>query len=77
MPELPNVEGFRAVLAEHGTGGRVEHVEVMPPGPRTRDRSHACWATRNGHEQGILRPVHPDDGSMLKDYRRQSGILPA
>lgn len=32
MPELPDVEGFRAVLAEHGTGRRVQHVEVEDSG---------------------------------------------
>lgn len=32
MPELPDVEGFRAVLAEHGTGRRVEDVEVADAG---------------------------------------------
>jgi formamidopyrimidine-DNA glycosylase len=32
MPELPDVEGFRAVLAGHGTGRRVEHVEVPDAG---------------------------------------------
>jgi formamidopyrimidine-DNA glycosylase len=32
MPELPDVEGFRAVLAEHGTGRRVKHVEVIDGG---------------------------------------------
>ena len=32
MPELPDVEGFRAVLAEHGTGRRIEHVEVIDAG---------------------------------------------
>ena len=32
MPELPDVEGFRAVLAEHGAGRRVEHVEVIDAG---------------------------------------------
>lgn len=28
MPELPDVEGFRRVLAEHGVGRRVERVHV-------------------------------------------------
>jgi formamidopyrimidine-DNA glycosylase len=28
MPELPDVEGFRRVLAEHATGRRVRRVEV-------------------------------------------------
>jgi formamidopyrimidine-DNA glycosylase len=32
MPELPDVESFRAVLAEHGTGCRVRHVEVADAG---------------------------------------------
>jgi formamidopyrimidine-DNA glycosylase len=32
MPELPDVEGFRAVLSEHGTGHRVERVEVADAG---------------------------------------------
>jgi formamidopyrimidine-DNA glycosylase len=32
MPELPDVEGFRAVLAEHGTGQRVQRVEVADAG---------------------------------------------
>jgi formamidopyrimidine-DNA glycosylase len=32
MPELPDVEGFRAVLAEHGTGLRVERAEVADAG---------------------------------------------
>lgn len=32
MPELPDVEGFRRVLADHATGHRIEHVEVADPG---------------------------------------------
>lgn len=32
MPELPDVEGFRAVLAEHGTGRRIVHVAVADAG---------------------------------------------
>jgi formamidopyrimidine-DNA glycosylase len=32
MPELPDVEAFRAVLAEHATGHRVERVEVSDEG---------------------------------------------
>jgi hypothetical protein len=30
MPALPDVEGFRSVLAEHGAG--AEHVEVVDAG---------------------------------------------
>ncbi|MEU6172472.1 DNA-formamidopyrimidine glycosylase family protein [Streptantibioticus parmotrematis] len=32
MPELPDVEGFREVLARHGEGHRVERVEVADAG---------------------------------------------
>lgn len=32
MPELPDVEGFRAVLAEHATGQRIERVDVTDAG---------------------------------------------
>lgn len=32
MPELPDVEGFRAVLARHATGRLVRQVEVADPG---------------------------------------------
>ncbi len=32
MPELPDVEGFRAVLAEHAVGHRVERVDVADTG---------------------------------------------
>lgn len=32
MPELPDVEGFRAVLAGHATGHRVERVDIADAG---------------------------------------------
>lgn len=32
MPELPDVEGFRRVLATHGQGHRVTRVDVADPG---------------------------------------------
>jgi formamidopyrimidine-DNA glycosylase len=32
MPELPDVEGFRRVLAEHGAGHRIERVAVADAG---------------------------------------------
>jgi formamidopyrimidine-DNA glycosylase len=31
MPELPDVEGFRGVVAEHGTGRRITGVRVADP----------------------------------------------
>ncbi|MQA85773.1 MAG: Fpg/Nei family DNA glycosylase [Streptosporangiales bacterium] len=32
MPELPDVEGFRRVLAEHGQGRRIERLRVLDEG---------------------------------------------
>jgi formamidopyrimidine-DNA glycosylase len=32
MPELPDVAGFRALLAEHAAGHRVERVDVADTG---------------------------------------------
>ncbi|MEQ4208233.1 DNA-formamidopyrimidine glycosylase family protein [Actinopolymorpha sp. B9G3] len=32
MPELPDVEGFRRILAEHATGRRIQAVTVEDPG---------------------------------------------
>lgn len=32
MPELPDVEGFRRVLADHGRGRRIERVRVLDAG---------------------------------------------
>lgn len=32
MPELPDVEGFRRILAEHGTGRRIEGIAVLDAG---------------------------------------------
>ena len=32
MPELPDVEGFRRVLAEHAAGRRVRRVDVLDTG---------------------------------------------
>lgn len=31
MPELPDVEGFRGVFADHGTGRRITSVQVADP----------------------------------------------
>lgn len=45
MPELPDVEGFRRILAEHGQGRRIERLQVLDDGvlrdvgPRTLGRA--------------------------------------
>lgn len=52
MPELPDVEGFRAVLAEHGTGRRVEHVEVADAGVLRGVSARRLEQTLRGHRFG-------------------------
>ena len=46
MPELPDVEGFRRVLAEHAQGRRISGVEVADPG-----------VLRNRHSRAFVREV--------------------
>lgn len=56
MPELPDVEGFRRVFAEHAAGRTVERVEVL-------DRS----MLRNRRPQALGRLLA---GQRLRDPRR-------
>lgn len=64
MPELPDVEGFRSVLAEHGAGRRVQRVEVDDTGRADFDRAlgsgrHADLPT-DPSEVGRISAVTPD-----------------
>lgn len=52
MPELPDVEGFRAVLAEHGTGRRVEHAEVADAGVLRGVSAARLEQSMTGHRFG-------------------------
>jgi formamidopyrimidine-DNA glycosylase len=45
VPELPDVEGFRRVLSAHGTGERIDEVEVRDGGV-IRGRSASDFARR-------------------------------
>lgn len=49
MPELPDVEGFRRVLAEHGVGRRIRRVEVLDPGVLHDLRADELAAALTGH----------------------------
>lgn len=68
MPELPDVEGFRAVLDEHGRGRRIKDVEVLDASV-VRDMSGRAFvrAVRGGrfgeprrHGKWLLTPI--EDG---------------
>lgn len=50
MPELPDVEGFRAVLAEHGAGRRVERVEVLDAGVLREVSAGQLARSLRGHQ---------------------------
>lgn len=52
MPELPDVEGFRAVLAEHGTGRQVKHVEVADAGVLRGVSARQLATALRGHRFG-------------------------
>jgi formamidopyrimidine-DNA glycosylase len=52
MPELPDVEGFRAVLAEHGTGRRIERVEVIDGGVLRDVSARHLMRSLSGHRFG-------------------------
>jgi formamidopyrimidine-DNA glycosylase len=50
MPELPDVEGFRRVLADHAVGRQIERVEVRDAGVlRGVTASHFDAALRDHH----------------------------
>jgi formamidopyrimidine-DNA glycosylase len=52
MPELPDVERFRAVLAEHGAGRRVERVEVADAGVLHGVGARRLERSLRGHRLG-------------------------
>jgi len=80
MPELPDVEGFRAVLAEHAAGQCVERVEVADAGvlrgvtARQLDdalRGH-CFARPQRHGKWLIAPT---DGPTVLLHFGMTGSL--
>src|SRR5262245_12977454 len=49
MPELPDVEAFRDVLASHGTGRRITSVRVADPGVLREVSARKLRDTLTGH----------------------------
>ncbi|QSB15079.1 Fpg/Nei family DNA glycosylase [Natronosporangium hydrolyticum] len=74
MPELPDVEGYRRTLAEHGTGHRIQQVEVLDPGV-LRDTDPAELASTLAGQQ-LRRPdrhgkwllAHTDGPTVLLHF---------
>jgi formamidopyrimidine-DNA glycosylase len=74
MPELPDVEGFRRVLAEHGEGHTVERVEVLDEGvvhgvrPPELDRAVAGhrWRAPERHGKWLL--AHTDGPTVMLHF---------
>ena len=49
MPELPDVDGFRRVLADHAVGRRIDRVEVSDPGVLRGTSAGDLDAALRGH----------------------------
>jgi formamidopyrimidine-DNA glycosylase len=80
MPELPDVEGFRRVLAEHAVGGRVERVSVADTGalrgttPRRLDRALRGHRFRDPCRHGKWL-IAPTDGPTVLVHFGMTGSL--
>lgn len=74
MPELPDVEGFRRVLAEHGEGREVCQVEVRDAdvlhglGPRELDEALAGRRLHSPERHGKWLLAHTDGPTILLHF---------
>lgn len=74
MPELPDVEGFRRVLAEHAEGHEVNRVEVLDEGvlrgvrPRELDQALAGQWLRSPGRHGKWLLAHTDGPTVLLHF---------
>jgi formamidopyrimidine-DNA glycosylase len=76
MPELPDVEGFRAVLAEYGAGRRVEHAEVAGAGVLLDVSAARLEQALRGHRVGDPeRLIARTDGPALLMHFGMTGEL--
>lgn len=80
MPELPDVEGFRAVLAEHGAGRRVERVTVADAGvlrgvsARRLERSLRGRRFRDPDRWGKWLIARTDGPALLMHFGMTGGL---
>jgi hypothetical protein len=65
MPELPDVEGFRTVLAEHAAGRRMEHVGVIDAGVLAASRQTAAAARHAEQEAAAPLLFHLSERTRL------------
>lgn len=83
MPELPDVEGFRRVLAQHATGQRIERVTAPAPevvrntSPQALGRAvhHRHFAEPARHGKWLFAPVDDGDGPIVVMHFAMSGRL--
>ena len=81
MPELPDVEGFRTVLAEHGTGCRVQKVTVADAGVLHNVSARRLDRSLRGRRFGEPRRhgkwlIAPTDGPVvLMHFGMTGGLL--
>jgi formamidopyrimidine-DNA glycosylase len=74
MPELPDVEGFRAVVAEHGTGHRISRVDVLDAGvlhgvqPRELDEALVGRQLRSPDRHGKWLLAHTDGPTVMLHF---------
>ncbi|HEY8452107.1 MAG: DNA-formamidopyrimidine glycosylase family protein [Micromonosporaceae bacterium] len=74
MPELPDVEGFRTVVAEHGTGRRVRRVDVIDAGvlhgvqPRELDRALSGRRLREPDRHGKWLLARTDGPTVMLHF---------
>jgi formamidopyrimidine-DNA glycosylase len=74
MPELPDVEGFRRVLAEHAEGHTVERVEVLDAGvlrdvrPTDLDRAVTGRRLRAPERHGKWLLAHTDGPTVMLHF---------
>ncbi len=81
MPELPDVEAFRRVLARHAVGRPVERVEVIDPGVLRDVSSRRLRTTLRGkrfetprrHGKWLVAPT--EDGPILLLHFGMTGSL--
>ncbi|WP_163513222.1 Fpg/Nei family DNA glycosylase [Fodinicola acaciae] len=73
MPELPDVEGFRRVLATHAVGRRIKHVDVLDDGVLRNVNARTLEAKLRGrsfeqprrHGKWLITPVRHAGVMML------------
>jgi formamidopyrimidine-DNA glycosylase len=80
VPELPDVEGFRRVLARHAAGKRIEAVDVLDPGMVKGAPARALAGALAGRSFGEPRRhgkwvIAPVDGVEVLMHFGMTGLL--